>query len=175
MAFDDDDAPLALLKKQKCGYKDSSSTLSDNEVAISLTNLQHATPIRGPIYNFLNTPLLRTPGTPNEMRPRFPSAAQGFPDHQNLHLPQQLLSVTNLKTGQPNPSPMDVQIATPAYVAASHSAKPAAATKVSPSRHFILANRGRRTSSTTAARTTAVTTVPVSDQEERPVRPPPTL
>jgi hypothetical protein len=77
--FDDDDVPLALLKKQKCGYIDSSSPLSDIEVAaISLTNLQHATLIRSSVYDFLNTPLLGTPKGPNEMMPRFSIAAYVF-------------------------------------------------------------------------------------------------
>jgi hypothetical protein len=50
MAFDDDDVLLALLKKQKCGYTDLSSPFFDVEVAaLSLTNFQHATPIRGPV------------------------------------------------------------------------------------------------------------------------------
>jgi hypothetical protein len=84
---DDDDVPLALLKKQKLGSTDYSSPLSDIEMAaISFTNLQHATPIRGLVYDFLNTPLLETPRSPSATKPRFPAAAHCFLDHQNLHL-----------------------------------------------------------------------------------------
>jgi hypothetical protein len=80
MSYDDDDVPLALLKKQRLDSTDYYSPLSDVEVAaISLTNLQHATPIRGPVYDFLNTPLLGTPVRPSDMK--FPVAAHCIPDH----------------------------------------------------------------------------------------------
>jgi hypothetical protein len=40
LALDDDEVPLALLKKQKCGYKVPSTSLSDIEVVtISLIKL----------------------------------------------------------------------------------------------------------------------------------------
>jgi hypothetical protein len=109
IAYDDDDVPLALLKKQKLGSTDYSSPLTDIERAvISLTNLQHATPIRGPIYDFLNTPLLRTLVSPSDMKPRFPAAAHCFPHHQNLHLQQHLQSKASLQTCPPSPSPMNL-------------------------------------------------------------------
>jgi hypothetical protein len=59
----DDDVPLVLLKKQRCGYKAPSTSLFDIEVAVLfLTKLQHLTPIRGLVYNFLNSPLIETFG-----------------------------------------------------------------------------------------------------------------
>jgi hypothetical protein len=98
LALDDDDVPLALLKKQKCGYKVPSTSLSDIEVAtISLTKLQHATPIRGLAYDFLNIPLLGTLGRPNEVMPRYPYSAQVFLDHQGFHVPLQPFSTTIIK------------------------------------------------------------------------------
>jgi hypothetical protein len=103
MSYDDDDVPLALLKKQRLDSTDYYSPLSDVEVAtISLTNLQHATPIRGPVYDFLNTPLLGTPVRPSDMK--FPVAAHCIPDH----LQQQLQSKSSLQTRHPSPSPMDL-------------------------------------------------------------------
>jgi hypothetical protein len=40
LPLDDDDVPLALLKKQRCGYKAPSTSLFDIEVAaLSLTKL----------------------------------------------------------------------------------------------------------------------------------------
>jgi hypothetical protein len=168
MSYDDDDVPLALLKKQRLDSTDYYSPLSDVEVAaISLTNLQHATPIRGPVYDFLNTPLLGTPVRPSDMK--FPVAAHCIPDH----LQQQLQSKSSLQTCHPNPSPMDLQPATPspAYVANLFTT-PVAATKVSHSCRFIRANRGRCNNSSTAAGTTTLTSWHIINQEERRVRPP---
>jgi hypothetical protein len=170
---DDDDVPLALLKKQKLGSTDYSSPLSDIEMAaISFTNLQHATPIRGLVYDFLNTPLLETPRSPSATKPRFPAAAHCFLDHQNLHLQQHLQPIAILQLRPPSPSPMDLQLASPAYVADLVTPS-VVATKVSPSRRFIRANRGRRNISSTTAGTTTLNAGHIINQEERRVRPPP--
>jgi hypothetical protein len=166
---------LALLKKQKLGSTDYSSPLSDIErAAISLTNLQHTTPIRGLVYDFLNTPLLGTPVSPSDMKPRFPAASHCFPHHQNLHLQQHLQSKASLQARPPSPSPMDLQVATqsPAYVE-DLATPPVAATKVSPSRRFIRANKGRRNNSSTATGTATLNAGHIINQEERCVRPPP--
>jgi hypothetical protein len=104
MNFDDDEVPLALLKKQRSSSTDHTSPLSDIEVAaISLTNLQHAYPIRGPVYDFLNVPLLGTPVRPSAIK--FPAAPQCIPGHHNLHLQQQLLSKSGLQARPPAPHP----------------------------------------------------------------------
>jgi hypothetical protein len=147
----DDDVPLALLKKQRCGYKAPSTSLFDIEVAaLFLTKLQHLTPIRGLVYNFLNSPLIETFGRPNEVMPRYPSAAHDFVDHQGLHVPLQSSSIASHKTNQPTPFPMDVQVAIPTSVAVSQSANIASviAMKVSPSCQFFRATRGRQKSTT---------------------------
>jgi hypothetical protein len=63
LIFDNDDVPLAQLKKQRCGQKTPTTSLFGIEMAsLSITKLQNATPIKGPIYNFLNNPLLGTLG-----------------------------------------------------------------------------------------------------------------
>jgi hypothetical protein len=169
MSYDDDDVPLALLKKQRLNSTDYSSPLSNVEVAaISLTNLQHATPIRGHVYDFLNTPLLGTPVRPSDMK--FPAAAHCIPDH----LQQHLQSKSSLQTRHPSPSPMDLQPVTPSPAYATDlSTTPVAATKVSPSRRFIRANRGRRNNSSIAAGTATLTDGHIINQEEHRVRPPP--
>jgi hypothetical protein len=194
MTFDDDEVPLALLKKQRSSSTDYSSPLSDIEVAaISLTNLQHATPIRGPVYDFLNTPLLGTPVRPSAIK--FPAAPHCIPGHHNLHLQQHLQSKSSLRTRPSSPTSRDLQLAPPAPSYAAHAAttpshaatsapsspayvvdlmtSPVAATKISPSRRFIRANRGRRNKSTTAAGTTTLPAGHIINQEERRVRPPP--
>jgi hypothetical protein len=68
---------------------------------------------------------------------------------------------------------MDLQPATPspAYVA-NLTTTPVAATKVSPSRRFIRANRGRCNNSSIAAGTATLTAWHIINQEERRVRPP---
>jgi hypothetical protein len=178
MTYDDDDVSLAHLKKQRLSSTDYSSPLSDIEVAvISLTNLQHANPIRGPVYDFLNTPLLGTPVWPSDMK--FP-AAPCIPDHQNLHLQQHLQSKSSIQSSHSSPSPIELQSPTPTpahapvlpsdYVANLPSPPPMATTKISPSRKFIRANRGRHTNSSTAAGSTAGHII---NQEKRRVRPPP--
>jgi hypothetical protein len=198
MSYDEDNVPLALLKKQRLSSTDYSSPLSDIEVAaISLTNLQHATPIRGPVYDFLNTPLLGTPVWPSDMNLPTPVAAYGLvtpaaahciPGHQNLHLQQHFQSKSSLQTRHSNPSPMELQQATPtpahaaalptpsspasAYVA-DLPTPPVATTKISPSRRFIRANRGRRNNSAMTAGTATSTAGHIINQEECCVRPPP--
>jgi hypothetical protein len=178
MTYDDDDVPLAHLKKQRLSSTNYSSPLFDIEVvAISLTNLQHATPIKGLVYDFLNTPLLGTPVWPSDMK--FP-AAPCIPDHQNLHLQQHLQSNSSIQSRHSSPSPMKLQQPSPTpahahdlpsdYVADLPSPPPVAATKISPSRKFIRANRGRRNNSSTAVGSTAGYII---NQEERRVRPPP--
>jgi hypothetical protein len=197
MSYDEDDVPLALLKKQRLSSTDYSSPLSDIEMAaISLTNLQHATLIRGPVYDFLNTPLLGTPVWPSDMNLPTPTAAHGLvtlvaahciPSHQNLHLQQHFQSKSSLQTRHSSPSLMELQQATPtpAYAAALPTPFPASAyvadlptppvatTQISPSRRFIRANRGWRNNSATAAGTATSTVGHIINQEERRVRPPP--
>jgi hypothetical protein len=82
LAFDDDDVPLALLKKQKFGHKDSTDLSNIEVAAISLTELQNATPIQGLVYNCLNSPLFGTLAHPNLVMPRLPFAAIGLSDFQ---------------------------------------------------------------------------------------------
>lgn len=54
----DDDIPLALMKKSRHGYHDSTGFLSSLEMAaLSLTELQFSTPNRGPVQSFMASPL----------------------------------------------------------------------------------------------------------------------
>jgi hypothetical protein len=206
MNFDDDEVPLALLKRQRLSSTEYTSPLSDTEAAaISLTNLQHAYPIRGPVYDFLNSPLLGTPVRPSAFK--FPDASQCFPGHHNLHLQSQLLSKSGRRTrpssptsrgqqqGPPDSTYASLIAAPPVPSCASHEAAPSAhaatsapsstssggdfmaspvaATKISPSRRFIRANRGRRNYSTTSAGTPTMPAGHIINQEECRVRPPP--
>jgi hypothetical protein len=83
LTFDEDDVPLAVLKKQKFGYKALDNSLSDMEVAaLSLIELQNDAPIKGPVYNFLNNPLIGTLAHPNAMMPRFLFVVIEFSDFQ---------------------------------------------------------------------------------------------
>jgi hypothetical protein len=61
--IDDDDIPLAKLKKSKYGESDLSMSLSPLEIAAySLTQLQHAAPAIGPVQEFLVQPLQQLQG-----------------------------------------------------------------------------------------------------------------
>jgi hypothetical protein len=109
LAFDEDDVPLAILKKQKFGYKAPANSLCDMEVvALSLTELQHDAPIKGPVYNFLNSPLIGTLAHPNAMVPRFPFAATGCSDFQVTQATPPTFSTAGPTHAQPIPSAMDV-------------------------------------------------------------------
>jgi hypothetical protein len=68
---------------------------------------------------------------------------------------------------------MDLQLATqsPAYVA-DLATPPVVATKVSPSRKFICANKGRRNNSSTTTGTATLNAGHIINQEERRVRHP---
>jgi hypothetical protein len=170
------------LKKQRLSPTDFSSPLSDVEVAaISLTNLQHATPIRGPVYDFLNTPLLGTPVWPSPMEMQQTLPILG---HQNLHMQQHFQSKSSIQTRHSRPSPMEMQqttptpthaaaLPTPSSPASTYVTPLVAATKISPSRRFFRANRGRCNISTTAAGTATSTAGHIINQEECRVRPPP--
>ena len=141
MILDDDDVPFAQLKKQRCGQKTLANSLSDIEMAVlSLTKLQHATSVKGPVYNFLNSPLLGTLGRNKEVTPlpRYPFAPHVYADQQVLQMPLQPSSTAIHKvSNQPNPIPMDVyQVPNPASMAVSQPATTAfvAIPKVSPIR-----------------------------------------
>jgi hypothetical protein len=169
--------PLIVLKKQKFGYTTHTNSLSEMEVAaLSLTELQHAAPIKGSIYNFLNSPLLGTPVHPHAMMPRFPLAVTGFSDFQVTQATPPAFSTAG------NPSNLDVQV----LVAISQSPKPTsvAATKKSPSRRFFRANKGRRGSASTIVGPASQQPIPACEclvstptsqenKEECPMRPPP--
>jgi hypothetical protein len=63
LQIDEDDISLSRLKKQRCGHQAFDHAMSILEIsAISPTVLQIATPIKGPVYNFLITPLYGTSG-----------------------------------------------------------------------------------------------------------------
>jgi hypothetical protein len=175
--------PLAVLKKQKFGYTVHTNSLSEMEVAtLSLTKLQHAAPIKGLVYNFLNSPLLGTHVHPHAMMPRFPSAVTGFLD---FHVTQALpLAFSTAGPMQAHTTPSDIDVQVP--VAISQSPKPAsvAATKKSPSHRFFRANRGRHGSASTIAGSAGqqpisacecLVSTPTSQEntEECPMRPPP--
>jgi hypothetical protein len=118
--------------------------------------------------------------------PRYPSAAHDFVDHQGLHVPLQSSFTASHKTNQPTPFPMDVQVAIPTSVAVSQLANIAfvVAMKVSPSRRFFRATRGRQKSTTVVVENVGMQDLSTGDcvvstsshleiLEECPVGPPP--
>jgi hypothetical protein len=68
---DEDDIPLAQLKRSRRADSGSLDSLSPIEVAAySLTQLQHAPPEFGPMFNFLNKPLLDFQGRVTGVMPQ---------------------------------------------------------------------------------------------------------
>ena len=87
LVIDDDDVPLAQLKKSRCGQKDYVTSLLDLEMAaLSLTELHHAFPVKGPVHQLLTSPFLgrNLEGKP---LPGFPFAPMGIDDKKMSQVP----------------------------------------------------------------------------------------
>lgn len=105
-----DDVPLAQFKKSRYGQKDFVTPLSDLEAAaISLTELQHVFPVKGPIHQFLTSPFLGR-NLDGKHLPGFPFAPVGFDDQKvfQVSFQSELSSEVLLKlSDQPSPTSME--------------------------------------------------------------------
>jgi hypothetical protein len=78
VAADDDDIPLAKLKKSRTAESSVTDSLSPLEIAAySLTQLQHAAPSIGPVHDFLVQPLHQFQG---QLSGLFPQPAGFAPE-----------------------------------------------------------------------------------------------
>jgi hypothetical protein len=151
--IDDDDIPLAQLKKSKYGVPDLSLSLSPLEIAaLSLTQLQHAAPAIGPVQEFLVQPF-------HQLQGRFSGR---FPQPANFASEAVAGVVLN---------------ATPSSVSdGSRPSSPASvAVQASSPRRLSRAPRGRRHNSATAvvSHSAVISQSQPDSQEEGLYRPPP--
>jgi hypothetical protein len=80
LIIDDDDVPLVQLKKLRYGQKDYVTRLLELEAAtLSLTQLQHAFPVKGLVHQFLTNPFLGRNLEGKHLH-GFPLAPMGFDD-----------------------------------------------------------------------------------------------